>query len=243
MINPFRFKDDRTSFTATPFAFHTSIPSPAQGPGFAAKWWPFEDSEFYITAVLNDSNGNPADGDPLGLDWKSFKKGEYFYAMEFGNIWRHDNGEFDRLFIDIFYNDKRSTRDPALPNEAGGGFKVLGSMQQGKWVEFVSYTYNTSEGGATSASLGRHTVTAGAAYLKPFGIQGEIGAGLIWMQPHRDLVPGHKLRDQTGIELYWKILLTPNLWITPGFQHIWNPSLNPNEDSLFIPHIKFRLAY
>ena len=40
VINPFRFKDDRTSFTATPFAFHESIPSPAQGPGLAVKWWP-----------------------------------------------------------------------------------------------------------------------------------------------------------------------------------------------------------
>ena len=105
--------------------------------------------------------------------------------MEMGNIWRGDNGEFNRLFVDIFYNDKRSTRNPALPNTAGGGFKVLGSMQQGKWVEFASYTYNTSKGGGTSVSLGRHTVTAGAAYLKPFDIQGEIGAGMIWMQPHR----------------------------------------------------------
>ncbi len=242
MISPFRFKDDRTSFTTTPFAFHESIPAPAQGPGFAAKWWPIEDSEFYITGVLNDTNGNPADG-TLGLDWDSFAKGEYFYAMEFGYIWRRDGGAFNRLFLDIFYNDERSTRDPALPNEAGGGFKILGSMQQGKWVEFASYTFNTSEGGATSVSFGRHTVTAGAAYLAPFGIQGEVGTGFIWMEPFRDLVPGRKLRNQYGYELYWKMLITPNLWITPGFQYIWNPSLNPTEDSLFMPHIKFRLAY
>jgi carbohydrate-selective porin OprB len=58
-----------------------------------------------------------------------------------------------------------------------------------------------------------------------------------------DLVPGTSLRDQTGFELYWKILLTPNLWITPGFQHIWDPVFNPTEDKLFVSHFKFRLAY
>ena len=206
------------------------------------KWWPIEDSEVYITGVLNDANGNPDDG-TLGMDWDSFTKGEYFYALEIGNIWRRDNGEFNRLFLDIFYNDERSTRDPALPNKAGGGFKLMGSMQQGRWVEFASYTYNTAEGGGTSITLGRQTVTAGAAYLDPFGIQGEVGTGLILFEPLRDLVPGMELRNQTGFEAYWKVLLTPNLWITPGFQYLWNPSLNPTADRVFIPHIKFRVAY
>ena len=242
LINPFRFKDARTSFTATPLAFHESIPSPAQGPGLGVKWWPIEDSELYITGVLNDANGNPDDG-TLGMDWGSFTKGEYFYALEIGNIWRRDEGEFNRLFLDVFYVDERSTRDPALPNKAGGGFKLMGSMQQGRWVEFASYTYNTAEGGATSITLGRQTVTAGAAYLEPFGIQGEVGTGLIWFEPLPDLVLGMELSNQTGFESYWKILLTPNLWITPGFQFLWNPSLNPTADRVFIPHLKFRLAY
>ena len=58
-----------------------------------------------------------------------------------------------------------------------------------------------------------------------------------------DLIPDVKLRNQTGFEAYWKILLTPNLWITPGFQFLWNPALNPTADRVFIPHFKFRLAY
>ncbi len=242
LISPFRFKDDRTSYTGTPFAFHESIPAPAQGPGLAAKWWPIEGSEFYITGVLNDANGNPADG-TLGMDWSSFTKGEFFYAVEIGTIWRQDNGEFNRLFLDLFYVDERSTRDPLLPNKAGGGFKLMGEVQKGNWVGFASYTYNTAEGGSTGVTLGRHTVTAGAVYLDPFGTKGEIGTGLIWLDPLPDLLPGMELSSQTGFEAYWKILLTPNLWITPGFQIFWNPSLNPTDDDLFIPHIKFRLAY
>jgi hypothetical protein len=242
MINPFRFKDARTSFTSTPFAFHESIPAPAQGAGLAAKWWPKEDSEFYISAVLNDANGNPSRGDFLGLDWGTFSKGEYFYAVEFGNIWRKGDGEFNRLFLTAFYVDENSFNEPPFPNEAGGGFKLMGSLQQGNWVEFASYTYNTAEGGAL-ATFGKHTVTAGVVRLDPFGVKGEFGTGLIWFKPLPDLIPDVKLRNQTGFEAYWKILLTPNLWITPGFQFLWNPALNPTVDRVFIPHLKFRLAY
>lgn len=245
-LNLFRFKDDRTSFTGTPFAFHTSIPSGAQGPAIAARWWPVknEDSELYLTGVIADVNGNPNDGF-AGLDFGSFAKGEWFYSVEIGKYWRRDGGEFDHVWIDLFYADERSTRDPdVLPNEAGGGFKLMGSKQHGQWVGFGSYTYNTAEGGATSVGFGRHTVTAGGAYLSPLGIRGEIGTGLVWMEPHPELLgPDIELRNQTGFEAYWKLLVTPNLWVTPGFQFIMNPSLNPSADSVFIPHIKFRLAY
>jgi carbohydrate-selective porin OprB len=65
----------------------------------------------------------------------------------------------------------------------------------------------------------------------------------MWLQPFPDLVSGQELRNQTGIEAYWKILMTPNLWLTPGFQVVWNPSGNPSVDRIFIPHIKFRLSY
>ncbi len=67
--------------------------------------------------------------------------------------------------------------------------------------------------------------------------------GLIWMKPHDDLLPGVTLRNQLGVETYWKILLTPNIWVTPGIQFIHHPSLNPTVDNLAIPLFKFRVAY
>ena len=118
----------------------------------------------------------------------------------------------------------------------------MGTKQKGDWVGFASYTYNTAEGGAL-ATFGRQTVTAGAVRLDPFGMKGEFGTGLIWFEPLPDLFTGIELRNQTGFEVYWKLLLTPNLWITTGFQFLWNPSLNPTADRVFIPHFKFRLAY
>ena len=185
-------------------------------------------------------------GDPniQGLDWSTFGRGEYFYGIEIGKNWKRENGEFDHLHLDIFYADERSTRSPdTLPNEAGGGFKLLGSKQWGRFVGFGSYTFNTAEGGGISVSFARHTATAGMALLKPLGIQGEIALGGMWMQTHPNLKVGPLVldaQDQYGLETYWKILLTPNVWVTPGVQVIFDPAFNPAEDFIAVPHIKFR---
>ena len=90
-------------------------------------------------------------------------------------------------------------------------------------------------------SLARHTATAGAAYLKPFGIQGEAALGFMWMQPHPDLLGGDP-RGQYGLDMYWKLLLTQNLWVAPGIQVVFNPSINPTADVIAVRHVKFRLA-
>ena len=114
----------------------------------------------FIVGLMNDVNGNPNYG-WAGIDMGSVKKGEFFYAAEIGYRWKRP-GEFDQIFLDVFYASERSTRDPdVFPNEAGGGFKVLGSKQSGQYVWFGSYTYNTAEGGSTSVTIGRQTMAAG----------------------------------------------------------------------------------
>ncbi len=94
-------------------------------------------------------------------------------------------------------------------------------------------------------SLARHTVTGGLAVLKPAGIRGEVGVGLSWMDAFEDVtlpVIGD-LRNQFGSEVYWKLLLTPDLWITPGVQFVWNPAFNPDADFVAVPQLKFRLFF
>ena len=47
--------------------------------------------------------------------------------------------------------------------------------------------------------------------------------------------------DQLGLEVYWKALVSPNLWITPGLQLAFDPVNNPSEDLIAVPLIKFRM--
>jgi hypothetical protein len=44
------------------------------------------------------------------------------------------------------------------------------------------------------------------------------------------------------METYWRILITPHIWITPGIQLVIHPSLNFEDDFIAIPQVKFRVA-
>ena len=238
-----RFKDARVSFTSSPFAFHEIIPLPTFGLGASFRWRPLgQESELYMVGTLNDMNGEPAAN---GLDWSTFfQDHQYFYGTEIGYRWRRPNGEFDHVHLDLFYADERSTRNATTsPNKAGGGFRVYGEKQMGPYVAFGGYTYNTAEGGGISATVTRQLVTAGLAYLNPLNIRGELALGLMWTQPIDNIFPGSGQRNQTGYEVYWRMLVTPNLWITPGLQVVYNPSFNPGVDTIYIPDIKFRLSF
>jgi len=239
LLNPFRFKDSRVSFTTGPFAFHPSVPCPTFGFGAGFKWWVDKESGLYVAGSLNDMNGDP---NLQGFNWSTVGRGEFFYGVEVGYDWKRSKDDYDHVHLLVFYADERSTRSPeTLPNEAGGGFILLGEKQLDRWVCFVSYTFNTAEGGGVAGTFAEHTVTAGAAYRNPFNVRGEAAIGLLYMNPIEDIFD-QEVRDQYGVEPYWRISLTKNIWITPGIQLVFHPSLNLEDDFVAIPHVKFRVA-
>jgi hypothetical protein len=239
-INTFRFKDARTSFTASPLAFSETIPYPAFGAGLSFRWRPIEGSGLYVNGVLNDMNGNPSQG---SLNWSHLQLGQLFGGVEVGKQWRRENGEYDQLALLVFHAGTRSILSPTTtPNQAGAGFKLLGEKQWGSVVGFAAYTYNTARGGGISTSFSGNTAVAGAALLRPFGIRGEVALAGMWSQPFRDIFPGSGQRDQWGIETYWNLAVTPNMTVTPGIQLIFDPSFNPRSSFIAVPDVKFRIS-
>jgi hypothetical protein len=239
LLNPFRFKDSRVSFTTAPWAFHLTVPYPTFGFGAGFKWWPDEDSGLYLAGSLNDMNGDP---NLQGFDWSTVDRGEFFYGLEVGYNRERAKDDFDHVHLLLFYADERSTRSPdTLPNKAGGGFRIHGERQWDRWVGFAGYTFNTAEGGGVSGTLAEHNFTVGAAYLNPVSIKGEAAVSLLYMNPIQEIFEG-PVRNQYGFETYWRILLTQNIWITPGVHLVLNPSLNLEEDFIAIPQLKFRVA-
>lgn len=232
----FRFKDLRVAFSGTPFTAPAAAqPFPGPGLGGAFEAWPIEDSTLYVVGTVNDMNFEIEK-----WTWDdAIREADFFYGLEVGYNWARAPGDFDHLHLNLFYADKPAENPlPIFPSESGGGFKVLGEKQMGRFVGFGSYTYNTAKGGAFGATFARHLATAGLSVLKPFGMRGEIGLGTSWAQPFNDA-----LRDQYGVEAYWKILLLPSLWVTPGVQVIFDPSFNPQESSTVIGQIKARLFF
>jgi hypothetical protein len=238
-LNTFRFKNGATQFTASPVEFAETIPYPTFGPGVAFRWRPSELPGFYVSGNLNSMNGNPGACD---LCWEDISLRQAFAGVEVGQQWRRANGEYDQLSLLVFHAGTRNILNPSGPNEAGGGFKVLGEKQWGSTVAFANYTYNTARGGGISTTFSGNTATAGAAYLRPFGIRGEVAVAGMWTKPFRNIFRGSGQRDQYGVEAYWNMALTPNMTLTPGIQWIKDPSFNPTVNSLTIPSLKFRLA-
>jgi Carbohydrate-selective porin, OprB family len=239
-----RFKDPRTSFTASPFAFHETIPYPAIGFGVAGRWQPAPLLGPYAVLTVNDMNADPQ----FGPNWsKVLSEAQFFYGAEFGYRWPEANGGFSHLHVDLFYADERALNPAALPNAAGGGFRVYGEKQIDRVVLFGGYTFNTARGGGIGATLARNTVTGGIAYLNPKNIRGEVALGLVWSQPFSNTlgsaVPGFTAQPQYGFEVYWRAQLTPNTSFTPGLQVIANPSFNVTENVIAIPSFKFRVSF
>jgi hypothetical protein len=236
-----RFKDSRTAFSGAPFTFpHHVMPFPGPGPGFTFEWWPRKDSPLYVVGTVNDMNTSSS-----AVDFSTaIDHGQFFYGLEVGTFWRRKPTDFDHLHLTLFYADAKATLPGIAPSKAGGGFKVAGEKQWGRWVGFGSYTFNTAEGGAFGATLSRQSITGGLAYMKPLGVRGQLALGVVWAQPIKGLggLPVlADLDDQVGAEAYWKLLVAPDLWITPGLQVLVDPSLNPGADVVTVFQIKFRL--
>jgi len=239
LLNPFRYKDSRVSFTTGPWAFHPTIPYPTFGFGAAFKYWPDKKSGFYISGSLNDMNGDP---NLQGFDWSTVDRGEFFYGLEVGSNRKRSRDDYDHWHVLVFYADKRSTRFPdTQPNKAGGGIRLAGEKQWDRWIGYAGYTYNTAHGGGVTGSLANHTLTAGVAYLNLANIRGEAAISLLYMNPI-DEIFADPVRDQYGLEMYWRISLSNNIWITPGIHLVFNPSLNLEDDFVAIPQLKFRVA-
>ena len=232
----FRFKDLRVAFSGSLFnAPATVVPFPGPGLSAAFELWPIKDSTLYVVGTVNDMNFEVEE-----WTWDdAIKDADFFYGLEVGYNWARAPGDFDHLHLNLFYADKPAENPlPGSPSESGWGFKVLGEKQLDRFVGFGSYTYNTAKGGAFGATFARHAGTAGIAVLRPFGMRGEIGLGGSWARPFSD-----SLDDQYGVEGYWKILLLPSLWVTPGVQFIFDPAFNPQEDTVTIGQIKARLFF
>ena len=267
MMDFFRYKDPRVSFTSTVNTGPvTSIPLHPSSLGFGFNWYPKKGSkDLYVAGVLNDLNVE------IGkVNWGSlFRYGEFYAALEIGKNWRRSPGNFDHLHIMFFYADRKSTAGRKIddqfipfPTSAGWGFKVAGEKQWNKLVAFANYTYNTAAGGGLSIFTNmQHSITAGMGYNRPANIRGEIGfmVNLSSLQEARRnmfndpqnmsefllsrVVVGARDVPQFSSEIYWRILLMKQLWVTPGVQAFVNPTFNFRADFIVVPAIKARIYF
>ncbi|MDJ0905440.1 MAG: hypothetical protein QNI96_05430 [Woeseiaceae bacterium] len=239
-----RFADVRTSVTNPTIGFPANvIPFGPPAMGLTAKLTPPSPTGFYATGHVSDINSRV---DELNVG-NIFDTGDVFVAGEFGYNWARmgaDGPELDHVHLLVFRADRASEK--FFPTTSGWGFKLAGEKQFGKWVTLLNYAYNTASGGGFGYTSLQHVVNVGAAYTQPFGIKGEAFVALTWGKELDEgqcgVVPCFG-RDQTMLETYYKVLLTPNMWITPGLQVHFDPVNNPETDAIWVPMLKFRVFF
>jgi porin len=86
----------------------------------------------------------------------------------------------------------------------------------------------------------RRLVSGGLALERPFGRKDdEIGVGVAWSDPSS----GNGARDETLVELYYRIELSPSIALTPDVQLVLDPAGSDDGDTVVVGGIRVQLRF
>ena len=227
----FPFKNFRTDFVDFNHVTNAAIPLPSNGLGAFAVYRPH-------TKVMLRAGAHDANADTEKAGWNTYEKGELFKIFEVG----YDLGLMPRepgrpphghVHVSIWHQNQRE--------DAGvtSGWGIAGTALQrfGRFTPFVRYGYaNQSDDGPTPV---KHMANAGLVIDGIFGQANDrIGVGYTWSDP-----ANHELDNQSQIDSYYRVQVTPEIQIGPTFQLIFDPVRNPEEDTVYVWGIRTRIEF
>jgi porin len=225
----FPFKNFRTDFVDFNHVTNAAIPLPSNGLGAFAVYRPH--SKVLLRLGVHDAN---ADTEKFGFD--TYEKGELFKIFEVG----FDTGLMPRepgrpphghVHLSTWHQDERE--DAGI--DSGWGIAATALQRFGRFTPFVRYGYaNHSDDGPTPV---KHMANVGLVIDGIFGQANDrIGVGYTWTDP-----ANHDLDDQSQIDTYYRLQVTPEIQIGPTFQVIFDPVRNPEEDTVYVWGIRTRI--
>ena len=225
----FPFKNFRTDFMDFHHVTNTSIPLPGNGLGAFAVYRPHR--QVMLRLGAHDAN---ADVEKSGFNTYD---GELFTIFEVG----FDTGLLPRqpgrppqghVHVSVWHQDERE--DDGIDD----GWGIAGAAVQrfGRFTPFLRYGYaNHSDRGPTPV---KHVANVGLVIDGIFGQDKDrIGVGFTWSDP-----AAQSLDDQTMIDTFYRVQLTPEIQIGPTFQAIFDPVRNSEEDSVHVWGFRTRIA-
>lgn len=226
----FPFKNFRTDFVDFNQVTNATIPLPGNGLGAFAVYRPRPD--IMLRLGVHDAN---ADVQKSGFD--TFKSGELFKIFEVG----FDTGLVARepgrppggsVHVSLWHQDKR--------NEAGiddgRGVGVSAVQRFGRFTPFVRYGY--ADVNARGPTPAKHMANAGLVVDGIFGQANDrIGVGYTWSDP-----ADRALKNQSEIDAYYRVQLTPEIQVGPTLSVIFDPVRNPEKDRITVWGFRTRIA-
>ena len=210
-----------TSFQNLTILNNASISLPDYSTGVGVGQW--FGQQWYAKAGFNDVNGVITESD-FEFDIDKLHK-----AAEIGWTKARDQVYFQKVHIHYWHADEKD--DGA--GEESEGVTIGANWTWGiRWMIFGKAGW--SDG---SAPLFNETYTIGL--LHHFAKRTDLfGLAVNWGDPPKD----SGLDAQTTTEVFYRLQLAQNLAVTPSFQYIADPGLNPGEDSITILGLRLRLT-
>jgi porin len=251
-VNAFPFFDDNRQFLNLAFSTSPTIAVPLRGFGFVGAAYPGS-GNLYLKGGMFTANS--ADTGFTVDDF--FSKNEHFYFVEIGRtqfarrpIPIHARGPMDanNVHLTVWYRDALSLRtdDNVLLRPRAEAYGVAFNANAMIGTDYMWFL----RGGVGTGGIAEANLTGGFGYRPPSRTADLFGIGAGWTRPEipEIAVPlpvplPTNLPDQYTAEVFYRLALTPNFALTPDFQLILNPSLDPRRDSLAVFSLRARLAF
>ncbi len=204
---------------------------PGPGLGLNAKVVP--EDWFYFTAGFSDANGSSS-----SFGASTFNEGQFFVAGEVGLTPDFEgvgqgNYRFTVWYIDRHIADDSDNTDQRV---AGTGFALSFDQQIGDHL-MPFFRYGIDDGRVGTVE---QFASGGVVFTRPFDRADDaFGIGFGWGRP----TSRGGFRDQSVLEVFYRLQATRSLQFTPGVQFIFDPAANTNQDLVTVFTLRARLEF
>ena len=219
--------NDRTSFMALPLAgpYGTGFMEAPIGLGIQAGVW---NDWAYATGGVQEATANQE-----YPDFQSLAAGELAYFAEVGVTPRYDTP--DEGAYRVTYSFIGRTGDGA--SDQPGHSLVVSAKQRirGRWGLFGRYTQSFKRLPEDGFRL---AVVGGLVFVQPLGFDSDrVGIAYIFSAPSDGA-----LRNEHGIEAFWRLQLTQLLSVTPDLQLYFTPARGTNRKPVAVFGLRMQVA-
>ena len=222
--------DDRATFMNTVMATNQGSPWATGNRGLGAMAT-LSGEHFYASAGLQD-----ASGDQQKIDFKSFADGEFVYLAELGVV-PSQGAKYDSTYkLTVGYVDDTG-KGRSAAEQSGWGLTLSARQDLGDDYGLFAI-YRQSWGRYVNSS--EAAAAAGVMWNRPFGwADDRLGVSAFYAKPHNDEELG--LRNEYGLEAFWRFQLTPRVDITPDLQLYLQPGQKQQDSTVAV--FGFRVRY
>jgi carbohydrate-selective porin OprB len=230
-VDAYPFFDDNRQFLNQAFATSPSIAVPLRGFGAVAAVYP-TNGGLYIKPGIFTSNSSDT-GSTVG---DFFSKNEHFYMVETGISSLARSGaaiqargpmDADNIHLTSWYKDPQ----PGIGMPRAYGFAFNANYRYGEnlmWFTRAGWSDGWLIDRAAAVGIG----------WRPTPHNDLFGVSLGWARPSN-----HMLDSQYVGEIFYRFQVTPNFAITPDFQAIVHPALNPGTNVLWVVSMRGRVVF